>query len=136
MNILIHWKEEYSLNIHRIDEQHKKLIDMINVLHNSLSQNEKDDILDQVISDMIDYSFIHFRDEEKYFIQFGYENATEHILEHQYFLKNAEKLRQDHSLNDPTLKYEVVMFLQKWFTNHIMHSDKKYQDCFINGGLK
>ena len=44
MNIVIHWKEDYSTGIDEIDQQHKKLIDMINVLYDSHIRKEKDDV--------------------------------------------------------------------------------------------
>jgi len=67
MNILIDWSEEYSVNIKKFDQQHKKLFDLINFLNDSLIRNEDDDILEQILSDLIDYTFVHFKEEEKYF---------------------------------------------------------------------
>jgi hemerythrin-like metal-binding protein len=136
MNILLHWSDDYSLNIKRIDEQHKKLVEMINRVYDSIIRNEDDDVLDQVISDMADYAFVHFKNEEKYFEQFSYEEASSHIAEHKFFLKKVEKFRDEHKSHHPELKQEVMSFLQKWLTNHIMHTDRKYKDCFLKGGIK
>jgi hemerythrin len=136
MNILIHWSDAYSVNIKEIDQQHKKLFDMINMVYNSFIEDEKDDVLDQVISDMMDYAFVHFKNEEKYFIQIGYEDAPSHISEHQFFLKKVERLKTEHRVQDARLKQEVMIFLQEWLTNHILVTDKKYVDSFIKGGIK
>lgn len=136
MNILIAWKDDYNLNFNRIDQQHRKLIDLLNIVYNSLTNKEKDNIVEDVISDLLDYTFIHFREEEKHFMEFNYKDGPEHIAEHEFFIDKVKWLQADHASNEPGVKEDVVVFLQKWFINHIMHSDKKYQECFIKGGLQ
>lgn len=136
MNILIHWNEEYSVKNKELDQQHKKLIDMLNQAYDSLFRDEKDDILEQIITDMKDYAFIHFKNEEKYFAQSGYEDAPAHIAEHQFFLKNVEKFCAEYKAHDAALRNEIMIFLQDWLIKHIMWSDKKYMESFIKAGIK
>ena len=136
MNTLIQWKEDYNLNIKNIDQQHRKLIDLINILYDSIAQQENDRVLDEIMSDLIDYTFIHFKNEERYFIKFQYDDAQFHIAEHQFFLRQVEKLQAEHTSKDLTVKLETVLFLQKWFLNHILKSDKKYGEVLIRGGMK
>jgi len=136
MNILINWKEEYSVKNKEIDQQHKRLFDMINQLYDSLMSNDRDDILEQIISDLMDYTFVHFKSEENYFAKLEYEEATSHIVEHQYFLKEAEKFRNVYQSQDSKLIQEVISFLQEWITNHIMQTDKKYMNCVVKGEVK
>jgi hemerythrin len=136
MNILVKWKEDYSVNLTEIDQQHKKLIDMLNMVYDSLIREEKDDVLDQVISDMLDYAFVHFKNEEKYFALFRYKDASAHIAEHQVFTKKAEMFKCKNELDDFALKLETLIFLRDWLINHILKSDKLYLETFIKGGVK
>ena len=82
MNILLHWKQEYSVNIKEIDQQHRKLFDLINLLYDSSLLNEKEDILEKIFVELKDYAFVHFKDEEKYFARAGlsgYKDAPAHM---------------------------------------------------------
>jgi len=136
MNILIYWKEEYNLNIKEIDQQHRKLVDMINVLYDSILRKDDEDVLEQTISDMRDYAFVHFKTEEKYFAQVGFSDAESHQAEHHFFLENVEKFYSEYQTYDLTLAKEVLTFLQEWFINHIVNVDKKYVPSFVNGGIQ
>lgn len=129
MNILIDWSEEYSVNIKEFDQQHKKLFDLINLLYDSIIRNEEDDILEQILSDLIDYTFVHFKDEEKYFTSpnlLSHINTQAHIAEHQFFLNKIENFQSKYRSYGSSLKQEVIVFLHEWITNHILRSDKKY----------
>jgi hemerythrin-like metal-binding protein len=64
---LIVWSDELSVNIEEIDKQHKKLIDVINVLFNAMIEGKTQNIIDTIIDDLIDYAKYHFSTEEKYF---------------------------------------------------------------------
>lgn len=136
MNVIVPWKEEFSVNIDSFDIQHKKLVNAINMLYDSIIKNTDDDILDQKMSNLIDNTFIHFKNEEKYFALYKYEDANAHISEHQFFLKQVEKLQRDFRSYDQPLRKEIVIFLQKWFTGHIKKTDIKYSSLFIKSGLK
>src|SRR5208337_311615 len=96
MNILIHWKEDFSVKIKELDQQHKKLFDLINLLYDSYMRKENDEMLAQILADLKEYAFVHFKEEEKYFSHaelIGYKEVPNHILEHQLFIKSVEKFQ-------------------------------------------
>ncbi|HEX3009490.1 MAG TPA: bacteriohemerythrin [Bacteroidales bacterium] len=135
MNILIHWKKEYELGIKEIDQHHKKLVDLINMAYDSHISNIPGDTLQQVTTELIDYAFVHFKFEEKYFEKFGYEHAEEHIREHQFFTKKIAQLQSDWRMGSAEKKQVVIDFLKKWLDHHILNSDKRYVDCFRRNGM-
>jgi hemerythrin len=136
MNVLITWDEKFALNIKEIDQQHKKFIDMINVLYDSCSRKVSEEVLEQTIADMRDYAFVHFRNEEKYFERVGFKEAPSHIAQHHFFLENIERIQEQYCQNDFALPAQVLTFLQEWLTNHIMNSDRKYVASFVEHGIK
>jgi len=136
MNILVEWSEDFNLNIKVIDQQHKKFIDIINVLYDAIIRKESEEVLAQSIADMRDYAFVHFKDEEKYLDRVGYEGAEQQKTEHRFFLENVEKFYIDRQMYDPTLAIEVLSFLQDWFINHITQVDKLYVDSLVKNGIK
>jgi hemerythrin len=136
MNILVHWNDDFELNIKEIDQQHRKFIDMINILYDSIIRKEDNETLAKTIADMRDYAFVHFKTEEKLFAQVGYEETEAHQEEHHFFLENIEKFYVEYQMYDTTLAVEVLTFLQEWLINHIMHSDRKYLTSFMIHGIK
>lgn len=136
MNILVKWDKNLELNIKEIDQQHRKFIDIINVLYDSIIRKEDDGVLVKTIADMRDYAFVHFKTEEKWFEQIGYPDAEAHQAEHHFFLENIEKFYVEYQMYDTTLAVDVLTFLQEWLVNHIMRVDKKYITSFINNGIK
>jgi len=136
MNVLIHWKEKYNVNIKEIDQQHKKLIDMINVLHDAIIRKEDKNIMAQIISDMRDFAFIHFKTEEKYFSRIGYKDAESHKAEHKFFLEHVEIFYEEFQNYDSSLAVEVMTFLKDWFINHIVQLDKTYAAKLVDNGIQ
>jgi hemerythrin len=136
MNVLVTWDKKFELNIKEIDQQHKKFIDMINVLYDACVCKVPDDVLEQTITDMSDYAFVHFRNEEKYFEKIRYKEAPSHIAEHLIFMENIGKIQEQYRQNDFALPAQVLTFLREWFTNHILNSDKKYVARFVENGIK
>ena len=115
-----------ELGIKEIDQHHRKLVDLINLGYDSHFSNQPEDTIQQIIIELSDYAFIHFRFEEKHFVKFGYEDMEAHINEHVFFTDKIKRLRFDWVHGTELKKQEVVDFLKKWLEHHILNIDKKY----------
>jgi hemerythrin-like metal-binding domain len=131
MHVLIRWNKSYSVNIKEIDQQHKKLIDIINTLNDSVNNQYTSDIIGPVISDLMDYAMVHFKYEEQYFQKISFENAAQHIAEHHSFCHKIEKYRNQYLEGNSVSLIEILIYLKYWFHNHVLKSDLKYAD-YIN----
>ena len=134
-NNYIQWQDNYSVNINFIDEQHKILINIINELYDDIIIKKKFVDVNNLLSKMVDYAATHFSTEEKYFIEFQYNDSINHIKEHKYFIEKVNEFIEKSTLIKSSVPLEALYFLQDWLINHILISDKKYIDCFKNGGL-
>jgi len=130
------WSDEYSVKVQEIDEQHKKLVAMLNSLYNAYMHKEHAEKVELIVAELVKYTVYHFQTEEKYFSQFNYENRIEHICEHKNFTEKVIEFQEKLKKNKSALAIEVINFLRSWLVNHIGMSDKKYIDCFVKGGLK
>jgi len=54
------WDEKYSVNVDEIDEQHKKLVDLIKQLHDSLEDGSASETVGEVLNEMAEYTEYHF----------------------------------------------------------------------------
>ncbi|MEI8096655.1 MAG: bacteriohemerythrin [Candidatus Moraniibacteriota bacterium] len=134
--MIIPWKEEYNLGIASIDEQHKKLIGIINTLGKDLSSGLEASDINSAIVRMEVYVKEHFLYEERYFGLTNYAEATEHIAEHRIFLDKTEEFRERAKSKDSTLSIEILGYLEEWFIHHVLVVDRRYVEYFKEYGIQ
>jgi hemerythrin len=133
---LIKWNENLSVNVMEIDDQHKRLITMINDLNDAMKVGKGKDILGKIVTGLISYTATHFKTEENYFDRFGYTETDDHKSEHAAFVQKVTDFKTGFEKRNLTLTIEVMDFLSDWLKNHIMGTDKKYSQFFNEKGLK
>ncbi len=125
---MIKWKDEYSIGVDRIDDEHKQLVEIANkayeVLNNDLYTDKYDKIV-EILKELEDYTVFHFNDEEDYMQQVGYKKFFSHKIEHEEFIqkiKNVDLNKMDY--NQDKYLLEIVNFIVDWLVKHILEKDK------------
>jgi hemerythrin len=137
----IPWNSSYSVNVKEIDEQHKKLLEMINNLaditlsESKVPTDDERNKLENILNELIRYTEYHFSTEEDYFDEFDYENADSHKKEHKKFVEKIKEFMKRFRNKEASISFELINFLQDWLIDHIMGTDKKYTKCFNEHGL-
>lgn len=132
---LITWSDAYSVNVAEIDQQHKKLVAMINDLNDAMKQGKGKDLLGGIVNDLIRYTATHFKTEESYFDRFGYPEADSHKEAHAAFVQKVSEFKAGFETKKLSLTIEVMRFLSDWLTGHIQGTDRKYGPFFNANGL-
>jgi hemerythrin len=109
-----------------MDTQHKKLVNMINNLHDAMKDGKGRDVLGPTLDGLIEYTSIHFAAEEKLMAEVNFADLPAHKLEHEAFVKTALKLQSDFATDEVVLSFTVMEFLKDWLVNHILKKDKMY----------
>lgn len=133
---LITWDESLSVNVAEIDSQHRKLVAMINELHDAMKSGKGKDVLGRILSGLISYTDSHFKAEEKYFAQFKYPDTAAHVKEHVAFVKKVTEFQTDFEGGRLTVSIDTLYFLRDWLQGHIKGTDKKYSAFFHENGLR
>ncbi|MFH0878374.1 MAG: bacteriohemerythrin [Lentisphaerota bacterium] len=128
----INWTDQLSVNIRQIDDQHKKLVSIINTLFDAMSQGKAKDVLGKVFNELIQYTKTHFQNEERMMQQYSYPDFAAHKKEHDDLTKTAMDLQDKFTKGAVSLSIETSNFLKAWLTKHILGTDKKYSP-FLNG---
>ncbi len=130
------WKENYSVKIEIIDEQHKKLFSLLNNLVSSMSGGIGSALVKDILIDLKNYSEFHFKEEEEMLRKYDYENLTEHIKEHQYYINKIIELTQLSVKSSSLVSLKTADFLRDWLIQHILGTDKEYQQFLLSKGVK
>jgi hemerythrin-like metal-binding protein len=136
METLVKWKEEYSVNIASIDDQHKSFVKIINELYDAFMRKEEEDALGDIVVELADYASLHFKTEEGYFAKTNYPEMAEHVMEHEYFIEQVKAFRNEIKMNTKATTPKIMFFLRDWLTHHITNIDKRYQSHLIGHGIQ
>ena len=123
---LMQWGPQFSVNIRQFDNQHKRLIDIVNQLNDAINQGKGHAALKSILDNLIQYTVTHFDDEEKVMSQHSYPGLDQHIKLHNELKKTAVELQKKFQNNNTALSSEVMDFLRGWLINHIQGADKQY----------
>lgn len=133
---LITWSSMLSTGIAEQDNQHKKLIDLINQLNDAMQAGKGADILGKVLSELVNYTVFHFEYEEKMMGQYSYSDTAAHKAEHQKFVQTVGEFKRKFDSGNAVITVEIMSFLRNWLTGHIMKTDKKLGHELAKGGAK
>ncbi|MFC1784470.1 bacteriohemerythrin [Candidatus Neomarinimicrobiota bacterium] len=124
----LEWVENYSVGIENMDNHHRKIIDLINDLHNGMSQGSPIDVLHKVLLELSDYTMYHFSEEENLMKKYDYSNLLNHKKEHGKLIKTLKDLQQqlEERKGELVIIIKIQDFLRNWWVNHILNLDMKY----------
>lgn len=130
------WTKELSVGIISIDKEHQQLIEMINDFYENIKIRSNNENISRLIHGMNQYTIEHFATEEKYMQQYNYPGYESHKKAHDIFIAKVEDIESRYNDGLVILSFEITGFLKEWWRNHILVTDKKYSDFFINNGVK
>lgn len=126
----IAWRNEMEIGVPMIDADHKVLISLLNQTYSCLGRPEERANLDSVLSSLLDYTAYHFRREELFLEKIGYPGLAEHRAEHESLTVQVEELNHRYrSQPDSVRARDLLTFLERWLTDHILIVDMAFKPC-------
>ena len=117
------WDIALSVQIEEVDDDHRKLVELFNMLGHSLQDGETIDYIQAVLEELISFTVWHFRHEERLMLKYGYTGLAEHQAEHNELIDSARKLQQGFVQDGKPLTEDDIIFLEHWLTGHILGAD-------------
>jgi len=117
------WGEILSVGIDEIDEDHRKLVNIFNVLNHAVMDAESADYLAATLEELINCTVWHFSHEERLMLKYRYAGIEEHKAEHRELIASAKELQQAILNADKPLANDHIEFLERWLTGHILTAD-------------
>ena len=120
------WSVNFETGIESIDEQHKKLVEILNRLAAHLANMSEEVVLNDIFDELADYADYHFRSEEEVWTTYLSGDAwlEEHEKTHATFIDDVLTLKQSNKSLDEVI-LDIVSFLSQWLAYHILDNDKR-----------
>ena len=136
MTISMQWNETMVVHVGEMDEQHEKLVSIMNSLYEALQSGKAGEAEKEVLVELIKYTDYHFSMEKGLMEKYDYPEMDDHLERHGEFTEKLKELCKKHQIENAEVSRDILAFLIGWIINHIMEADKKLGD-FLNGkGVK
>ncbi len=131
----IDWEQSYSVSVKGMDDQHKRLFQLINDYYEAIAQKKTKEATATILQGLLDYTLYHFGDEEKLMQRNGYQGFDEQKAQHTYFISTIQDYQKRINEGKLLLSIEITQFLKDWLVKHIQAKDKQYGPFFNDKGI-
>ena len=124
MEKYLEWKPFYSVGDASLDEEHKRLLGIVDDLHTAIQAGNQQDLVQDVLDRLTHYTMTHFDHEEQVMCRgCGYPRFEAHKVMHDEMRRRTLELRatpEDIAVRD------LLQFVKNWWVRHIQNQDKAY----------
>lgn len=121
----IEWKREYDVGVRKIDQQHRRIVDVLNELYDLQDSKKSPKRMQRVFQSLRDYIEEHFETEEEYIAAHGCTGADVQKREHESFVDTICSYQKDFLKQKPLALINLFNYIWDWFAHHIVVVDKK-----------
>ena len=135
---MAYWKDSLLVGVSLLDEQHRKLVDMLDKLLDACKQGKTQVEIGQMLNNTISYTKEHFTDEENLQERYLYPAINAHKRLHAQYIMKMNVLVQEYGKTGPSasLAGKLDKTLVEWTIDHINTEDKKLGVYITQAGGK
>ena len=124
---VLNWTDQLATGLEGVDEQHKKLVAIVNKLAKLQACDTAPDELIAVYDDLKNYTLYHFQQEEDEMNAWPVDEANKaaHLSAHRGFIERIDKIDELISSHPSYVIDHLLAFLVKWLIHHISDVDKR-----------
>lgn len=133
---MVVWRDEYSVGIPLLDEQHKNMFRMCSDLVELLNDDKEVSYekIVRIIVELKNYTKYHFSQEEMLMQKYNYQDLEEHVREHKQFIVLLDDIKfGDIETEQLSVVKKLVNHTTSWIIRHILNSDFKYSELISKG---
>ena len=131
---VIVWEDSWNVGITEIDDDHKKLVSLLQKLFGALIAAQGAEYVKTIFFELIDYTRYHFEREEEIYKEYNYNELEHHKQLHQDLIQQVLDISKELLSEGETEKVsdDFFEFLKHWLVDHILDEDLKFKD-FLAG---
>ena len=126
------WDDSFNIQVEVIDQQHRRLVELMNRLIATQDEKASDDDIADILGAMTNYLGYHFDTEEQLMIDHSYPELESHREEHQAFVTQTAYFIATYREGGTSLKKDILLFLKEWLVEHIVKTDGAFGDFLID----
>ncbi len=125
------WKDEYTIGIEPIDEQHKTLFQMAGDFQAVLDEGKGEQTYGLLLGTLDTYTRVHFNIEEQCMVQHRCPVAEQNKNAHAELIETLSGFQNRYHANgyDYAEASRLVDTLEQWLADHICRSDTHLKKC-------
>jgi len=117
------WDETLSVDVPEIDDDHRRLVDLYNLLKHAVADGESRDYIEALAEELIACTAWHFRHEERLMLKYRYDGLAAHKTEHEELIESGKELQQKLLAQGEAVSAEEIQLLEHWLVGHILGAD-------------
>lgn len=117
------WNDSYSIGVGRIDEQHKRLFELVNNLFMGIKADDSANAVEVALSSLVEYAQEHFSTEEDLMDRHSYPRVRAHIDEHSQLLGAIDAYIEKTKSGEPLSGVGLLTQLVEWLHGHMGATD-------------
>jgi hemerythrin-like metal-binding protein len=120
------WREEFSIGVPAVDQEHQEMIQLINEAHDVLSRQDNFEVSAiEFLGEIYEKISAHFSREEKIMIESHYDQYVDHKSDHKRLLDDILDIMEN--IKNQTYYNEQIFSqqLNVWFGNHFKTKDAR-----------
>jgi hemerythrin-like metal-binding protein len=125
------WADDLVIDGGVIDEDHRKLVDLVNALHTATTEGRGREVVENILKELLTYTAEHLRREEALMASIGFPNLERHKIGHAHFTEQLNGLHKKFESGSITVAAQLSTVLRDWLSLHIRRSDKEIR-VFLN----
>ncbi len=122
----VEWSEELSVGITQVDQEHQKLVAIVNQLDEAMISGKGTRIMNEILTQLVEYTKIHFTAEEALMAEAEYPGLDLHKQQHRQLVRKVEKFHSDFNNSGRRITRKMMDFLKYWLSNHILVDDMAF----------
>ena len=119
------WANDMVIDNGPIDEDHRKLVDLVNELHTATVQGKGKLVVGRLLDQLIRDTDEHLREEERVKAQAGFPRLDGHKKGHDAFVSDLHDLKEKLRAGHVTVAAQLSAVLRDWLSVHIRRNDKE-----------
>src|SRR5262245_50466130 len=123
---MFEWKAQYSVGISSIDGQHQNLFGVARELYQAMNAGQGKAVMAGILDRLVQYTVVHFAQEERLMQECGYPELPKHRLEHELLTKQVLAFQKDYEAGRVAMSVQLLQFLKSWLEQHIQAEDRAY----------
>ena len=135
MTLLVAWKHTCSVDVRAMDDEHAIMIDAMNELRQALVSGANQAATNEQRNKLIEFTRMHFRNEESLLAQFGYPDLPRQKSEHRRLLTQLQDALHRQQQGQAVSTGDLLCFLHDWFLDHVEGEDRKYGPWLNSHGV-